>query len=534
MIGRLTALALAAPLAACGDPVEADAPAPAGGGPALLVAPELPAGPARPPLVPRAAPLETALVDELAVAVEREIARAVEEASRLSNGVANASTVSVAVCVRDAGADRTIVDRLADLSLLPASNMKLVTAAAALVLLGPGAQFETPVELSGRVTSGVLGGDLVLRAGGDPFHDLDAEGAVEERIAGPVADALRARGVARIAGDVVLDEGTFPDPGPGPGWPPASQHWTESCARSGGFSVNGGLLTARVTAGAVGAPAAIDLHPVPHGLRDNLGVTTVAGSVLDVRIGATVSAVTVKGKLGARVDSWVGSFSHPDPVEMFGAVLLGRLREAGVEVDGGIRRTRGAPAGERIATLRSPLVGTLVAVNTHSVNGVADQVFLATGLRALGDASRAGAARATATALDRLGVPDEGLVQVDGSGLSRDDRVTARQVAALVEAALELEDAEAREAFLGSLAVAGRTGTLEKRMGGTVAEGVVRAKTGWIRGASALSGATRTRDGRVLVFSILVGYPRQLPGLNDKCFKPMHDAIAVLLTELGA
>ena len=273
------------------------------------------------------------------------------------------------------------------------------------------------------------------------------------------------------------------------------------------------------------------MHPAPHGLGTRYGVQTVKGAVLDVRVGATVTAVTVKGKIGADLDPWTGSFAHPDPVELFGAVLAGGLAARGVQLRGEVRRERGPPPGEELFVLRSSLADALVPVNTLSANAVADQVFLATGAAAVGDGTRAGGARATALALERLGVPPAGLVQVDGSGLSRDNRATPRQIAALVDGLLALDPATAR-AFRESLALAGRTGTLDDRMRGTAAEGRVRAKTGWIRGASALSGVTTTAGGRELVFSILVSYPRELGGLNTNCFKPMHDAIAVLLTEL--
>ena len=93
-----------------------------------------------------------------------------------------------------------------------------------------------------------------------------------------------------------------------------------------------------------------------------------------------------------------------------------------------------------------------------------------------------------------------------GSGLSRDNRVSARQLTALVEGVLARDPTSAR-VFRESLAVAGRSGTLEKRLRGTAAEGRVFAKTGWIRGTSALSGYVETLEGALLCFSILVEYP---------------------------
>ena len=127
----------------------------------------------------------------------------------------------------------------------------------------------------------------------------------------------------------------------------------------------------------------------------------------------------------------------------------------------------------------------------------------------------------------RLGVPTAGLVQVDGSGLSRDNRVTARQIAALLDAVVGL-GGELSRAYLDSLAVAGESGTLERRMRETPTCGRVRAKTGWISGTSALAGVVETLSGRHLAFSILVDYP-DISGLNTACWKPMADELCAHL-----
>ena len=93
--------------------------------------------------------------------------------------------------------------------------------------------------------NGVLQGDLVVHAGGDPLYDRDAKGDVSKLLA-PVVAGLRASGVTRIDGAIVLDEGAFQDPGPGPAWPSEKQRWQEFCALAGGFNANAGCLTAFV------------------------------------------------------------------------------------------------------------------------------------------------------------------------------------------------------------------------------------------------------------------------------------------------
>jgi D-alanyl-D-alanine carboxypeptidase/D-alanyl-D-alanine-endopeptidase (penicillin-binding protein 4) len=127
-------------------------------------------------------------------------------------------------------------------------------------------------------------------------------------------------------------------------------------------------------------------------------------------------------------------------------------------------------------------------------------------------------------------VPSKGLVQVDGSGLSRDNRATARQISALLAAVLDLGE-PAATLYRGSLAVAGESGTLDDRMQKPGLSGKVQAKTGFISGVSALSGVVESDAGPHYVFSVLVQY-RSFSGLNKSCWKPLQDELCALLAGL--
>ncbi len=469
---------------------------------------------------------------DLSARFSTRIGHWIGEAQKLSKGKARAGNVRVAVCVRELGAEGDLVALRADEPQPPASNMKLVTTAAALVLLGAEPHWVTPFEAAAPLSNGVLAGDLVVRAAGDPLFDSAGPDAGERRLE-EAARALRAAGLERIQGDLVLDEGTFEAPAPGPGWPDASQHWAEYCALAGGFSANGGVLHARVRAGAIGARAALGVHPSPHGLKSSYDVRTTAGTNVDVRVGATASTATVRGTLGQGLGEYEAEFAHPDPVALFGSLVQAALRAQGIELSGNLRRARGVPRGVVLAELSSPLAASLQAINSESRNGVADQLFLSLGHAVTGQGTRAGGARAIELALERLGVAARGLRQVDGSGLSRDDRVTARAICALLEAVLGSEPATAR-LYRDSLAVMGQRGTLEERLRGTAAEGRVFAKTGWISGVSALSGYAEPEGGRACVFSILIEYPSELGGLNTSVFKKLQDELVLLLFAQGA
>lgn len=466
---------------------------------------------------------------ELRSRIPTLVANAVRKAEKESRGRCDADAVRVAVHVRELGSGAEVYSRLADSSMRPASNLKLLTSAAALVHLGADGEFRTPVEARGEIRDGVLYGDLIVRAGGDPLYDPEAKGAVEGLLA-PLAREVRGAGIERVTGDLILDERDFPEPGPPAGWPDAKQHWADYCALCAGFNANAGCLTATVYAGKVGQPARVLVEPRDHGLTPQLSVTTISKGQLDVAVGVLGSKVRVRGSFPSRNKIWSASFSFPDPVMLFGRSLRGALDRAGVRVEGELRRERGVQGpGRSVAVLRNPILPLLEPINRESNNPVSDQLFLATGFQVTGSGTREAGARATAQALEALGVSAKGLVQIGGSGLSHDNRVTARQMTALVDGVYR-HGPRTWMAWRDSLAAPGMSGSLESRMTRDPVRSRVRAKTGWIRGTSALSGVCEDMDGRPFAFSILVDYP-VVGGLNTTCWKPMQDAICEAIVE---
>ncbi|MDG1985578.1 MAG: D-alanyl-D-alanine carboxypeptidase/D-alanyl-D-alanine-endopeptidase [Planctomycetota bacterium] len=472
---------------------------------------------------------EATTVDEgLSRAVEGAVATALQRARKASKGKVHGDNTVVSVMAIDASTGRILVQRLSEFPLVPASNLKLMTAAAALAELGAEGAFVTEFLIAATVVDGVLQGDLVVRAGGDPMHSREGDGSLA-RWLDPLAEALGQRGIRRVEGALVLDEGQWLEPGPGPMWPASSQHWRDYCGLAGGFSANGGCFRATVTPGAAGARAGVVLRPRHHGLTRKGSVTT-AGSRVAVNVGANRGGVTVRGKIKAGSRPYVAEFSHPDPVELFGEAAVGGLADRGLIIEQGYRRARGVVLEEpveRVAELRTPITSVMQAILLDSNNPVADQLFLATGAAVSGAGTREAGANAVRASLARLGLNTRPLVQVDGSGLSKANRATAQQLAALVAAVIH-QGGVMRTAILDALPVAGRTGKLAGRMRGTAAEGRVRAKTGWVKGASGLSGVAETAQGEEVVFSILVGYPL-VDGLNTAAWKPMQDEICVAL-----
>jgi D-alanyl-D-alanine carboxypeptidase/D-alanyl-D-alanine-endopeptidase (penicillin-binding protein 4) len=163
----------------------------------------------------------------------------------------------------------------------------------------------------------------------------------------------------------------------------------------------------------------------------------------------------------------------------------------------------------------------------HAINVPSDNFASEVLLKELGAAFGSGGTTAQGAAVVRrslaaIGAPRGAIA--DGSGLSRANRVSARQVVALLVAMRRTPQAGA---FETSLAVAGRTGTLRRRMRGTTADGACRGKTGTLNAVSALAGLCTTRAGHTVAFAVLMN------GVSVWRAQPAQDRIASLLARLG-
>lgn len=466
-----------------------------------------------------------ARLDRLGAKVQSVVAQFKNEAETATKGRVRANAIFVSVSLRDSksGAEFGLD---AGRALRPASNMKIVTTAATLTLLGPEWEFATPIEARGTLTEGRLQGDLVLRASGDPLFDMDAEGSVRALLE-PALDELERTGLRTVSGGLVLDEGGFDLPAAPEGWPPKEQRYQEYCALSGGFTANRGCLTVKVAPTSVGAAAKIQVLPEGYDSERQFSATTIASGPLTLGFDARVTGLIVRGSIPKASAPYVGACPVPDPVELFAAALRFELDRRGIRIEGPTRRERNVAAGTRLAVIRTPWTRYLMAINQESNNAVADQVYLGTAHAFRGSGDRQGASDASIAALERLNASESDFRQVDGSGLSELNRVSARQLTALLRAACT-DGSSVAELYRSSLAVAGVSGTLSDRMRRSPAKGRVLGKTGFIAGTSSLSGIAMCSGGGEVIFSIVINYP-DFSGLNTSVWKPMQDDICELL-----
>ena len=399
-----------------------------------------------------------------------------------------------------------------DVLLTPASTMKLVTLAAAAERLGWDDRFETSLLSAAPLRDGTLHGDLVVRGVGDPT--INTRGSHDTFLLW--ADELRTLGVRRIAGriigdDDILDDGALETPGFGSGWA-----WDDL---SRGFAAPAGALQHRenlvevvVEPGRVGGPAhARFRHPGSGLALRNEVVTARADQTAGIRLRRLPGqlSLVVRGRIPEGASPVVHVAAVGNPTLFFVRAFKEALAERGIAVSGeAVDIDLLAPRDKATALLglrplvlhrSEPLSAIGVDMLKQSKNLYAESL-----VRHLGVSAGAGAHAGRSVVGEVLagwGVDGRGAVVADGSGLSRYTYLTA---GTLVEVLARLyRDPDHRPRIMTALPVAGRDGTLRRRLVGTAAEGVARAKTGSMSRVRALAGYVETADGEPLAFAVL-------------------------------
>ena len=376
-----------------------------------------------------------------------------------------------------------IDERDAGRFFVPASVLKVVTVAAAIEHLGTGYRWRTRLTSTGAVAGAVLGGDLVIEPGGDPTWGRDRfPGGAAEPLAA-LAGQVRAHGITRIRGDLVVDASRFP------GRPhPLDRSLGDLPYRHGTpsspLAVDEATITVRVAPGpSIGAPARVQ---APDGVTV-INLTTTVGrdrhgaGTLDFLPVWGTDTLLLRGEYPLSEPPFVVPVSDPAPALRAARRLRAALDEAGVTVDGGVRMQRaGAAAGDRatlLAELRSPPLDDLLdPILTNSHNWYADALALTLGMEVAGSGRFDDGVEVIADFAADL--PDDGALAPgdlsirDGSGLSAANLVTPAAVVRVLAHAAgrpwggRLLDALARPGE-GSLAawprlprIAAKTGTL--------------------------------------------------------------------------
>ncbi len=438
----------------------------------------------------------------------------------------------VGACVINLSTNRAVFAQNADSALTPASTMKLFAMAGALHELGPRFHFETIFATDGT--------NLLVIGDGDPgFGDEKIHHNRSESITADFtrwADALLEKGMISIPGDLVIDESIFDDERVHPSWEESDlDNWYAAPVAGLNFNDN-----------------CIDITVSPAEKHDALVLVsmepenTLVQIINRCRSGGEGTPVlhhrydTLEYRLGGRCrKTWrFGPVSFPDPGLLFADSLRTVLKEKGIRLSGTIRRRRVRqpngnlpPSLTVLARRRTSLTSVLRRTGKNSQNLFAECVFKRAGYewaKRRGKTDPRGSWTLGRESIMELVVKADidpaGLVIADGSGLSRDNACTARQLAALLA---WVHGQPFAQIMHDSLSIAGVDGSLRKRMKGS--PGLVYAKTGTMRGVRTLAGYVDNETGPRYAFAVLFnGYKGP-----STPYRAIQDRICRILVDWG-
>ena len=381
----------------------------------------------------------------------------------------------------------------------PASNIKLLTGAAALDVLGPDYRFQTLVAHDGTLDeNGVLSGNLILKGHGDPT-------LTTETLTG-WADALVDAGLRHISGDIVVDATYFEDEDGETGWAWRADDLSDP-PQTGALSANHNQVELIAIPGETeGAPSWVRVEPALGRQVVHNNVATVAADqnrYIELHEDER-GIVWVEGQIPAGGNPLTKKATAKDPA-LYAGVLFGKLlMDRGVTSSEGntVRHATMPEDAQALIDHRSePLSQVLALMLKDSDNFISEQVLRTTGAQGLGSGSGRGGQQIITHFLEVNGLSTFPHVLRDGCGLRLDNELSPELVVGLL---ILMAHHSHGNVFHDALSLAGVDGTLAKRLRNTPAQGQVYAKTGSLLGASALSGYATTPDGRELAFAIMM------------------------------
>ncbi len=409
---------------------------------------------------------------------------------------------SVSAFVQRTGASEPLLTFNADVSRNPASVIKLVTTFAALEALGPTYQWRTEAYVDGRIEGGTLTGDLLLKGYGDPY-------LVTERMVLLQRD-LRNRGLRAIDGDLVIDNAWFAreelDPGAFDG-----QDYRVYNALPDALLVNYQAVNfifrpdaARGRVEILADPAIANVE-ILNNMRLFKGGCASSKSGISMVVGKASARprVTFAGSLASQCGEYQLLRSILDGPAFAYGVFRSLWEEQGGRLTGGFRQGQ-VPAGKTpLITFQSPPLAELIRpVNKVSNNVMARQIFLTLGAEKLGAPGTLEKGRqATVAALASQGLNFPELRLGNGSGLSRETRISAGSLGRMLLAA---HASPFQPEFQASLSLSGLDGTTRRRFKDDPSPGDMHLKTGTLNGVTAIAGYVHSESGANYVVVMVV------------------------------
>ncbi len=449
----------------------------------------------------------------------------------------------IGIKIATLNSEKLVFEENAEKYFMPASNMKNFTVAAGIEKLGPDYRYVTSVFAPAAPdAAGTVKGDLRIYGRGDVSISTSFSEGNYFKGLDDLAAKIAAAGVKRVEGDLVGDDTYFRG-----GAIPGSWEWDDLQwyygAEVSALPINDNAVDLTVRPGPAGYGCSVDLSPLNPVFRVvNRCMTTPAGTMRTLKIEKLLgqNVLEITGNLPVGNSGFKGYVTVTRPAELFVSLLRSRLEQKGITItgrtrviDGSAAACAGCPPPVEIAKLESAPF-SLISAKTMKPS---QNMYTETILRTLGEeigrkrtmvTSGNGASPAVEKSshdlgvavvenfLTQIGIPDDAVIQHDGSGLSRHDLITPAAVVRLYT--YMGRESKYSQAWRDSLTIAGVDGTLRNRLAGTAAAGNVRGKTGTIDQVSALSGYLTTAGGEQLVFSLIVnGVPegRMRTGVID-------------------
>ncbi len=422
----------------------------------------------------------------------------------------NFNNANLGVLIQSLETGEYFYKRNEDKLFIPASNLKLFTTAAGLIILGPDYRFSTNVYMSGYIDGSVLKGDLVVQGRGDPtisgrFYNNDVY-----RVFSAWADSLLDLGIDEITGSIIGDDNLFDDKNLGEGWAwDYESYWFS--APSGAISFNDNTVDIIITFDNESQKAKIFTLPDSRYIiiKDNITVVPRDSlTSINVYRERGTNLVSVYGTLKAISDTIKTFVTVNNPTQYSMVVLSEVLKRRGISIRGfpvdvdDINKQLDYSGMQKIFSFNSPQLKEIIKViNKNSQNFYAEQLLKTIGLETYGYGSVENGVKAAERVFQEMGINTENMKMADGSGLSRLNLITPRHIISLLS---YMYKSKYFIPFFNSLPIAGVDGTLGMRMKNSTAEAKVRAKTGYLEAVRSLSGYAFTGDNEPVVFSILV------------------------------
>ncbi|HOO55301.1 MAG TPA: D-alanyl-D-alanine carboxypeptidase/D-alanyl-D-alanine-endopeptidase [bacterium] len=411
----------------------------------------------------------------------------------------------VGFLIRDLDSGEMLYELNPDRIMIPASNLKLVTAASAILELSPDFRYQTDYFLKNFDSSTGKAGGIYIKGYGDPtlsgdFYQ-DSQQAADER-----AKELYNAGLREINGVMWLDGSFFSDNKRPETWEEEDLDWCYA-VRPGALSAGGNCILVKATGATSASGPVIEFDPPIEPSLVKMDIKSYRKSNSKIVITQNSKGfVTVSG--GVRIGN-EKEFEYPVPYpdKLFGSVMIAAMKRAGIKVNVDMRDRKDVPPGykffKRLESVN--LMVTLAEMEKYSDNFVAEQTLRVLGALRGTAGSHPEGAKVISNVMKRYKfAEEENLTVVDGSGLSRENRLTPEILLSLLTG---FYNSYLQKQFPRLLAEPGKKGTLEKRVAGTEAEGRLWAKTGALRGVCSLSGYFRRSNGSMAAFVLIItGY----------------------------